>query len=139
MTGLPAFDGVHGRTLFEHLRCDAEAASAFDRGMTAYSEQEARAIISAYDFSDVSNLIDVGGGQGALLVAILAVHPQAQGVLFEQPGVVERAREVMKQTAVAGRCTRCRAISSRRCPVAATFTYSRASSTTGTTREVAPS
>lgn len=104
VTGLPAFDRVHGRTLFEHLQRDAEAASAFDRGMTAYSEQESLAILGAYDFTDAVHLIDVGGGQGALLAAILAARPEARGVLFEQPDVVERAREVMRRAAVADRC-----------------------------------
>jgi O-methyltransferase domain/Dimerisation domain len=103
-SGLPAFDLVHGQTLFEYLHLHPQAASTFDRGMTAYSEQEAAAVLGAYDFSDVSNVVDVGGGQGALLAAILSAHPHTCGVLFDQSGVLDRARNVLARAGVAGRC-----------------------------------
>lgn len=104
MTGLPAFDLVHGQTLFEFLHLHPQAAATFDRGMTAYSEREAVAVIDAYDFSAVSNLVDVGGGEGALLAAILNAYPQANGVLLEESSVIDRARNVMAHAGVADRC-----------------------------------
>jgi len=105
MTGLPAFDRVHGQTFYSYLDLHADAATAFDRGMTAYSELETAAILGAYDFGNSSNVVDVGGGQGALLMAVLKAYPRARGVLFDQETVVERARDVMVRAEVAARCT----------------------------------
>jgi hypothetical protein len=64
MTGLPAFVHVHGQGLFDYLQRHPGAAAIFDRGMTAYSEQEAAAILGAYDFPDAGTIVDVGGGAG---------------------------------------------------------------------------
>ncbi len=64
MTGLPAFDRMHGQTFYSYLNLHPEAAATFDRGMTAYSERETAAILAAYDFGDDSNVVDVGGGRG---------------------------------------------------------------------------
>jgi precorrin-6B methylase 2 len=105
MTGLPAFDRVHGQTFYSYLNLHPEAAAAFDRGMTAYSQRETAAILAAYDFGDDSNVIDLGGGQGALLIAILKAFPRARAVLFDQESVVERARGAMARAEVAARCT----------------------------------
>jgi len=103
-TGLPAFDLVHGQALFEYLHRRPEAASIFDQAMTANSEQESTAVLAAYDFSDAVNLVDVGGGQGALLAAILKAYPQAYGVLLDQGSVIDRARSVIDYAGVADRC-----------------------------------
>ena len=104
MTGRPAFEHVHGQGLFDYMRGHPEAAASFDRGMTAYSEQEAAAILGAYDFAGAATIVDIGGGAGALLVSILAAHPRARGVLFEQPGVIDRARDPMTRAGVVDRC-----------------------------------
>lgn len=103
-TGLPAFDLVHGQPLFEYLHLHPEAASTFNQAMTGYSELESAAVLSAYDFADAAKLVDVGGGQGALLAAILKAYPQTSGVLFDQESVIDHARYVMAHTGVADRC-----------------------------------
>jgi hypothetical protein len=105
VTGLPAFERVHGHALFDYLQRHAEAAAAFDRGMTAYSEREAAAILGAYEFRDGSTVVDVGGGTGALLASILRAYPRARGVLFEQAGVIDRARDLLTGAGVVDRCT----------------------------------
>ena len=104
MTGTPAFDHVYGQTMFEYLRSHPEAAPTFDRGMSAFSQQEAAAILAAYDFSAASSLVDVGGGLGALLAAILNAYPHARGVLFEHSSVIDRARSAISTAGLADRC-----------------------------------
>ncbi len=104
MTGEPAFDAVHGQPLFDYLEHHPDAAAAFDQAMTAYSAQEAAAVLAAYDFSRIDLVVDVAGGQGRLLAAILAQQPQANGLLFERPSVIDRAREVLEQEGIVGRC-----------------------------------
>ena len=105
MTGLPAFEHAHGSTFFDYLQRHPEAAASFDRGMTAYSEQEGAAVLDAYDFSGASTIVDVGGGTGALLASILRAHPRTRGVLFEQPSVMDRARDLLVHAGVIDRCT----------------------------------
>ena len=105
LTGLPAFERVHGHTMFDYLQRHAEAAAAFDRGMTAYSEREAAAILDAHVFRDGSTVVDVGGGTGALLASILRAYPRARGILFEQAGVIDRARDLLTAAGVVDRCT----------------------------------
>ena len=103
-TGLPAFDVVHGHAFYEYLHLRPEAASTFDHAMTANSEQEAAAILAAYDFSGASTLVDIGGGEGGLLAAILRAYPPARGILFDQGSVLDRAGSVIAHAGLANRC-----------------------------------
>ena len=49
-------------------------------------------------------VVDVGGGQGVLLAAVLRAHPHLRGVLFDQPAVVAGAAPVLRAAGVADRC-----------------------------------
>jgi O-methyltransferase domain/Dimerisation domain len=106
MTGNSAFQHVHGQTLFEYLDEHPDAGGIFNQVMTAYSEQENAAILGAYDFSCVSRVVDVGGGHGRLIAAILGAHTQARGILFDQAPVVEGARDFIAQVGLETRCER---------------------------------
>jgi hypothetical protein len=53
--------------------------------------EEFRETVSAYDFSRFSTIVDVGGGQGGFLVAIIEHHPHIRGILFDLPEVVAEA------------------------------------------------
>ena len=61
-TGKPAWDNVHGMTVFDYYRQYPEAAHIFDEAMTSLSWAEAHAVVRAFDFSRVRTLVDVGGG-----------------------------------------------------------------------------
>jgi hypothetical protein len=69
-----------------------------------YFDQMTDAVASAYDFSAFSTLVDVGGNQGMLLLAILSVNPGLRGVLFDQPHVVASAGSTVEAAGVADRC-----------------------------------
>lgn len=79
-------------------------AQAFDAGMTVVSATVAGAVTAAYDFSGHSRVVDVGGGQGRLIAAILQANPRLRGVLFDLPGVVAGAARVLAEAGVADRC-----------------------------------
>jgi hypothetical protein len=81
--------------------------AVFDAAMTALSRAEARAVIEAYDFGRFGCIVDVGGGEGHLLKAILLACPGARGILFDQPQVAASAEQVL---ASAGLAQRCRAV-----------------------------
>lgn len=93
-TGEPTFPVIFGQRFFEYLADHPEDASLFNSVMT--QGIAAHAVLAAYDFSRFERLVDVGGGQGALLRDILTATPSLQGVLFDLPQVVAGASEVLK-------------------------------------------
>jgi len=103
-TGETAFQRVCGQELFPYLTQHPTAAAVFDEAMTGYTTQVAATVAAAYDFSQFGTLVDVGGGHGTLLRAILQANPALQGVLFDLPHVTEDAK---KRIAAAGLTERC--------------------------------
>jgi SAM-dependent methyltransferase len=102
-TGEPAFNHVFGTSFFEYLGAHPESAADFNAAMTSVSSIELPAIVAAYDFSGLERVIDVGGGQGALLHGILSANPKLRGVLFDLPSVVAGA-ESLRAGVLANRC-----------------------------------
>lgn len=90
-TGQNAFAAVHGRDPWEYRADHPDESTIFDAAMASISGRAAAAILEAYDFGRFATVVDVGGGSGALLAAILARHPTLRGVLFDQPHVVAGA------------------------------------------------
>ena len=91
-SGSPSFPELHQATVYEYLAAHAELGAVFNRFMTAQSNLHNAAIVDAYDFSDVRTLVDVGGGHGATLTAVLQRYPTMKGILFDLPEVVATAR-----------------------------------------------
>jgi hypothetical protein len=92
-TGKPAFDKVFGSPRFDWLSEHPEQAALFQRAMVALSQGSNEAVAEAYDFRPFTRIIDVGGGHGQLLSAILARNPHLSGVLFDLPSGVTAAHE----------------------------------------------
>ena len=105
-TGKPAFEREFGMTPFEYFGAHPEARAIFDEAMVSWTHQLTDAVIAAYDFSPFATVVDVGGGQGALLAAILQHYPSARGILFDLPPVVDSAEGFLTKQGVAERCTR---------------------------------
>src|SRR5947209_2279725 len=102
-SGEPAFDQIHGEGLYEHLASHIDDGAVFNTVMDATSESAASAMVAAYDFSRFSRIVDVGGGQGAILQHILASNPGLYGVLFDFPIVVAGA-DSLRTAEFATRC-----------------------------------
>ena len=92
-TGKPAFDKVFGSPRFDWLSEHPEQAALFQRAMVALSLGSNEAIADAYDFTPFARVVDVGGGHGQLLSAILARNPHLSGVLFDLPSGVAAAQQ----------------------------------------------
>jgi hypothetical protein len=103
-TGETAFSAVFGKEVWEHVTVDAEAGAAFDEAMAGYTAGMAAALVAGFDFSGYRQLVDVGGGNGALLAAICARHAELRGVSFDLPAVAERARAHLAKRGLADRC-----------------------------------
>ncbi len=102
-TGEPAFQRIFGQRFFDYLANNPGDAAVFNATMTQGISWTTPALLAAYDFSRFARLVDVGGGEGALLRDILAATPKLHGVLFDLPQVVARASEVLTGD-VAARC-----------------------------------
>src|SRR5829696_4702013 len=103
-TGHPSVEKLRGMPFFEYVKTDTDLAEAFNNAMTAGSEFAIYAVLAAYDFSGYRKIVEVGGGHGRLLSMILAKAPNADGVLFDLPTVVDGAELELKKAGVAQRC-----------------------------------
>jgi hypothetical protein len=103
-TGQTAFDHLYGIGPFEYLRQHPQAAEIFDEAMSNLTRLQAAAVVGAYDFGGVGTLVDVGGGKGTLLAAVLRAHPPMRGVLYERPEVLPAARKALEADGLLGRC-----------------------------------
>jgi SAM-dependent methyltransferase len=104
MTGEPIARPQTERAFLDRHVQDPEYGAIFDAAMTTNTVERAAAIVEAYDFSGLSRIVDVGGGQGALLTAILQGAPEARGVLFDLPPVVAAARARIESAGLGYRC-----------------------------------
>jgi hypothetical protein len=85
------FESVHGERFFTHLAAHPELVGAFQASMRDRSAREAAAVVAAYDFTVFGTVVDVGGGGGVLLKAVLDAAPGVSGVLFDRPEVAAKS------------------------------------------------
>lgn len=90
-TGHPAREKMYGMNAFEYLKQNPGMARTFDDAMTGISQFLGPGIAAAYDFGAWGSVMDIGGGNGILLAAILRAYPRLRGVLADLPHVLERA------------------------------------------------
>jgi ubiquinone/menaquinone biosynthesis C-methylase UbiE len=87
-----AFEALKGQPFFEWLAGYPDEARRFNRMMLEVHGPETPAIVAAYDFSQCEHIVDVGGGNGALLSAVLAAHPKARATLFDMAEAIAAAK-----------------------------------------------
>ena len=102
--GQTAFDHVYGQKFFDYLAQQPPVAEMFDRAMASASSTTNAAMVEAYDFSVVASLVDVGGGVGAALRAMLRSAPDLHGIVFDRPHVKPRAEEFIARAGFSARC-----------------------------------
>ena len=105
-TGETAFDYTFGMPVFPYFAQNPEAAEIFDNAMTSFSAPIANAVVASYDFYGAKTIADIGGGHGFLLSTVLKANPEAKGILFDQPYVVEDAGTLVKDAGVDERLER---------------------------------
>ena len=103
-TGSPSFPEVRGQDVWQWRRERPEADKLFGEWLSRETGQSARAIVDAYPFAPGSVVADIGGGEGALLSALLSARNDCTGILFEQAGPIASAEARLGQTpALTGR------------------------------------
>src|SRR6202521_1833564 len=103
-TGAIAFNHVYGVSKWQYMAEHPDEAKIFDAAMSSFSSVVAAAVVAAYDFSSSATVVDIGGGDGTLLTAILKGNPQLRGVLADLPHVAEGAQRRFKTEGLADRC-----------------------------------
>lgn len=92
LKGGVAFETLHGRQLFDWLGARPGEGERFQRMMLEVHGPETPAIVAAYDFARFQHIVDVAGGNGSLLSAIVAAHPGKRATLFDLPEGIAAAR-----------------------------------------------
>ncbi|MEV0676072.1 methyltransferase [Actinosynnema sp. NPDC050436] len=87
-TGTSVFEQVFGVPFFEHFARDPDTAAVFHVGMASMSDPENPLVAAACEFPDSGVVVDLGGGHGGLLLAVLRDHPGLRGVLYDQEHVL---------------------------------------------------
>jgi hypothetical protein len=87
-SGEPAFDRHYGKPLFAYFAENPAMAEMFNKGMATFAANDIESIVTGYDFPNSGVLVDVGGGFGGVLVAVLQARPGLRGVLFDSEEVL---------------------------------------------------
>jgi len=112
-SGTSVFPEVFGKEFFDYLHNGAgESARVFDKAMTTSSRQSAHDVAGFVDLAGATSVVDIGGGQGHVLAALLERHPHLRGTLLDLPAVVANADPRLREggalaeraTIIAGDC-----------------------------------
>ncbi|WP_020123726.1 methyltransferase [Streptomyces canus] len=90
-TGEEAFTKAFGEPVWQYHADRSEANDLMNQVMSRESEVMIDDMVAAYDFSSFGTVVDVGGGEGALIAGVLAATPGVRGIVFDQPHVVSNA------------------------------------------------
>ncbi len=96
--------GASSQALFPFLAKYPEEAAIFNQAMANKSAAVTKAFTAAYDCSEFSTIVELGGGYGLLLRTILTANPKARGILFDLPHVAEEAKQHVRAAGLADRC-----------------------------------
>jgi SAM-dependent methyltransferase len=103
-TGKTGWELALGTGMFPYLADHPEAADHFNRMMFSRTRMHLSRILEGYDWSPLRRVVDVGGGSGQFLAALLPRNPHLRGVLFDQPSGLAGAKEVLASAGVLDRC-----------------------------------
>lgn len=103
-TGNSAFRNVFGMDTYEYRTSHPSDRAVFNAAMADMTRQVAAAAIAAYDFGRFGSIVDVGGGNGALLASLLITCPGLSGIVFDLPSGTEGAAETISEAGIGDRC-----------------------------------
>ncbi|GAA4612125.1 methyltransferase [Actinoallomurus liliacearum] len=102
--GETAFDQAYGVGIFDHLEREPELARLFHAAMASGTRSQIPQLARHYSFPDAEHIIDIGGGNGTHIAAVLEANPRARGTVFDTASGISAAPEVLGRAGVADRC-----------------------------------
>ncbi|BDA50119.1 Acetylserotonin O-methyltransferase [Coccomyxa sp. Obi] len=99
-TGGNPFKKTHdGLSEFEWLKLDPKEEDKFSKAMKQVDSMGTNAMATDYDWNRHARIVDIGGAYGSFLAHLLTLNQQPRGVLFDQPQVIQRAKEMWAENA----------------------------------------
>jgi O-methyltransferase len=93
-----------GMPFYDYLIKQPQVGSLFDRTMASEGPFRHQPAVEAYDFGQFSTVVDIGGGNGALLAEILKKYPRPDGIVFELPRTAAVAQQTIDAGGLSDRC-----------------------------------
>ena len=105
-TGEAASQRVFGMAFYDHIARTTSVGALFDRTMASsgWIQSRFRPAAQAYEFGQFQSIVDVGGGNGSLMVEILRAHSKPHGTVFDLPRLAESARQNIDHAGLSHRC-----------------------------------
>lgn len=91
-TGHAAYPRRYGQDFWADLAADPRLRASFDRQMSDRIREQIPRIVNGFEWSRFATVVDVGGGRGSVLAAILAAHPGIRGHLVDLEPTAAEAR-----------------------------------------------
>ncbi len=101
--GGPVYEDLHGQTSWDWLAAHPEQGAVFNAAMARRSALQLAALRAATDFSAARLLVDVGGGQGGMVAALLAEEPSLHALVADRPEVAAEATAALAAAGLADR------------------------------------
>jgi hypothetical protein len=102
-TGESGYVQVHGKPLWEEMGESRALTNAFDSEMEQHARSVGARLLVEYDWNHVHNVVDVGGGTGALLRVLLTEHAHLRGTVVEMADAAGRARSLLSEAGLSNR------------------------------------
>jgi O-methyltransferase len=105
--GKTPFEDVFGEPVFKWFFRpeNREEAEIFHKGMVSFSSTCAPAFLESYDFTQFQHIMDLGGGLGGIVRAILKGCPKLKGTVADLPEVVEQTNHAIAADGLGPRCS----------------------------------
>jgi hypothetical protein len=103
-TGEPAFEHIYSMSRWEQLAQEPEESALFNSAMQFNTEAMRDAVASAYDFTGLRSVVDVGGGRGTLIAGLLKANPGLRGTVFDIETGLAETEAYLKKEGVHDRC-----------------------------------
>jgi len=105
-TGRPAYHELFGRSFWDDLEAHPTIAEGFDIMMgPGHGIPDPEVLLNPADWANVRTVVDVGGGTGSLLAAILRARPEVRGILVDLPRPIAGSAEVFQAAGVSDRAS----------------------------------
>ncbi|MFD9903120.1 methyltransferase [Streptomyces sp. NPDC059063] len=104
-TGDVAFDAIFGTDFFGHLKQHPDLSAEFNTAMSQGTRRTAAALPGAVDFARFTTVMDVGGGDGTLLSAVLRAHPGLTGIVYDSAEGLAQGPETLRRHGLEERCS----------------------------------